>query len=149
MNVQIRNKTKHHELDAYFPLCEDYLHKTLKLLQKEGDYVISLTLVGPVSIHRLNRDYRGIDRITDVISFAINDLDEGFAIPEEEIDLGDIFINVNRVKSQARDYGHSEKREFLFLFVHGLLHCLGYDHQTPEQEEEMFSLQKQILGDLR
>ncbi|MBR2801955.1 MAG: rRNA maturation RNase YbeY [Erysipelotrichaceae bacterium] len=149
MNVQIRNKTRHHELDEYFPLCEEYLRKTLQLLQKKEDYVISLTLVGPVSIHRLNRDYRGIDRVTDVISFAINDLDEGFAIPEEEIDLGDIFINVNRVHTQARDYGHSVKREFLFLFVHGLLHCLGYDHQTPEQEEEMFSLQKQILGDLR
>ena len=98
-------------------------------------------------MHRLNREYRGIDATTDVLSFAINDGEE-FELPEEvEYELGDIFINVDRVKSQAAAYGHSEKREFLFLFIHGVLHCLGYDHMTKEQEDEMFGLQHKILGD--
>ncbi|MBR6260206.1 MAG: rRNA maturation RNase YbeY, partial [Erysipelotrichaceae bacterium] len=68
---------------------------------------------------------------------------------EDCIELGDIFINRQRVFSQAKEYGHSVKREFVFLFVHGLLHLLGYDHMNKEDEEKMFSLQRQIVGDLK
>ena len=64
-------------------------------------------------------------------------------------ELGDIFINRDRVLSQAKDYGHSVEREFIFLFVHGLLHLLGYDHNTPEEEKKMFSIQKKIVGKLK
>ena len=136
------------DYEIYYPLIEEYYLKTLKVLKLKDEYELSLVLVGPVSIRRINRDYRNIDRVTDVISFALRDNDEGF---EEiyPIELGDIFININRVKSQALEYGHSEKREFVFLFVHGLLHLLGYDHMTKKDEEVMFGIQKKIVGDLR
>ena len=87
--------------------------------------------------------YRGIDRPTDVITFAAME-GEVFGM-EEEIELGDIFINVDAVVDQAKEYGHSQRREIGFLFVHGLLHCFGYDHMTEEDEKEMTALQKQIL----
>ncbi|MEE1332995.1 MAG: rRNA maturation RNase YbeY, partial [Erysipelotrichaceae bacterium] len=104
---------------------------------------ISVTFVRSASIHKINRDYRGIDRPTDVISFAINDSPD--LIDDGEKDLGDLFININYARRQAKEYGHSLKREVCFLFTHGLLHCLGYDHMKPEDEKVMFALQEKIL----
>ncbi len=145
--LNIVNRTKYHDLEAFYPLLEEYYQKTLKVLQKEEVYDLSVILCGPISIRRINREYRGIDRITDVISFALLDGGEEYCY-EDAIELGDIFINRNRVFSQAEEYGHSVKREFVFLFVHGLLHLLGYDHMNEEDEKVMFDLQKQIVGRL-
>ena len=146
--LNIVNRTKYDDFRSLYPLLEQYLKKTLKLLEIEDNYVLSLIICGPITIKRINRDYRNIDRITDVISFAL--LDSGKEqIYEDEIELGDIFINRDRVLSQAKDYGHSVEREFIFLFVHGLLHLLGYDHNTPEEEKKMSSIQKKIVGKLK
>ena len=93
----------------------------------------------------MNRDYRGVDRITDVISFAFEDTGE--ILYNEIRMLGDIYICIPQMKRQAESYGHSEKRELSFLAVHGLLHLLGYDHMTEEDEKEMFSLQELILSE--
>lgn len=146
--VNIVNKTKYSDFKSYYSLIEEYYLKTLKVLRLKDNYVLSLIICGPRTIRNINRDYRGIDRETDVISFALLDSDETVEY-EQEIELGDIFINRNRVISQAEEYGHSEKREFVFLFVHGLLHLLGYDHMNKEDEKKMFSLQKKIIGDLK
>ena len=100
---------------------------------------------GGSTLASINRDYRGIDRPTDVISFAANDESTGMESEEELNDLGDLFINIDYAKKQAREYGHSLRRETAFLFTHGLLHCLGYDHMNEFQEKEMFALQKSIL----
>ena len=145
--INIINKTRHKDLEIYYPFIEEYYRKLLKILGREDVYDLSVILVGPVTIHRINRDYRNIDRVTDVISFASLD-SEDFDMGERT-ELGDIFINRNRVFSQAEEYGHSVKREFLFLIVHGMLHLFGYDHMTEEEEKEMFALQKEVLGDLR
>lgn len=142
--INIVNKTHYKDLEQYYPLLEKAYKKTLKVLGKEDIYDLSLILVGPISIRRINRDYRDRDAVTDVISFA--SLDSFDYQMEDRIELGDIFINRNRVYSQASEYGHSPEREFSFLFVHGLLHLFGYDHMTKEEEEVMFSLQKKILG---
>lgn len=146
--VNIVNKSKYNDFKEYYPLIDKYYKKTLKVLKLEDKYVLSLIITGPIAIKRINRDYRNIDKVTDVISFALLDDGEG-QIDEGIIELGDIFINRNRVISQAIEYGHSEKREFVFLFVHGLLHLLGYDHMNPKDEKEMFSIQKKIVGDLK
>ncbi|MCF0114831.1 MAG: rRNA maturation RNase YbeY, partial [Erysipelotrichaceae bacterium] len=107
---------------------------------------LSVIFVRSRTIHTINRDYRGIDRPTDVISFALLDEEDVYDFPEEEmIELGEIFINIDYAKKQAKEYGHSYEREICFLFTHGLLHCLGYDHMNEEDEKEMFSLQKEIL----
>ena len=148
MMVNIINRTKYNDFEEYYPLIERYYKKTLKVLELEDNYATSLIICGPVSIRRINREYRNIDKATDVISFALLD-DEETVEYEDDIELGDIFINRNRVISQAEEYGHSVKREFVFLFVHGLLHLFGYDHMNKEDEKIMFGLQKKIVGDLR
>ena len=146
--LNIINQTKYNDLKVYYPLLEEYYRKTLDLLEIEDHYALSLILCGPITIKRINRDYRNKDAVTDVISFALLD-DEEVVEDDDLIELGDIFINRRRVFSQAEEYGHSVKREFVFLFVHGLLHLLGYDHMNKEDEEKMFALQRKIVGDLK
>lgn len=146
--LNVVNKTKYNDFKRFYPLLEQYYQKTLKALKLEDKYVLSLIIVGPRTIKKINSDYRNIDRETDVISFALLDSGEDMEF-DGVIELGDIFINRNRVLSQAKEYGHSTKREFVFLFVHGLLHLLGYDHMKHEDEKKMFALQKKIIGDLK
>lgn len=146
--VNIINKSKYNDFKSYYPLIEEYYTKTLKVLKLKDNYAVSLIITGPITIRKINREYRNIDKVTDVISFALLDNEETVEY-EDEIELGDIFINRNRVISQAKEYGHSKKREFVFLFVHGLLHLLGYDHMNKEDEKKMFALQKKIVGDLK
>lgn len=143
MEITLINRTNE-SIDTYKKLFNQIATSAEKTLKLPKDYEISVTFVRSQTIHKINRDYRGIDRPTDVISFAIRDNEEDF-IPDEEKDLGDIFINVHYCKKQAKEYGHSYKREMGFLFTHGLLHCLGYDHMNPKDEKVMFSLQDKIL----
>lgn len=102
----------------------------------------SILFVDDATIKKINLENRGIDRVTDVISFALEDGEEPFLSYRV---LGDIYISIPKMKEQAKEYGHSEKRELSFLVVHGLLHLLGYDHIEKEEEEIMFSLQEKIL----
>ncbi|WP_400164185.1 rRNA maturation RNase YbeY [Brevibacillus sp. TJ4] len=120
----------------------------------EGEVVV--TLVNNERIHELNRDYRGVDRPTDVLSFAMNESGEGemdIYIDESELAdypnmLGDIIISLPKAQEQAEEYGHSLERELGFLAVHGFLHLLGYDHGTAEEEKEMFSRQEEVLAQI-
>ncbi len=111
------------------------------------NYVLSLILVDDVQIHEINKQYRQIDSPTDVISFASLE-GEQFVHEQEEVELGDVFISIETMKRQANEYGHSEEREFTFLFTHGLLHLLGYDHIEEKDEKIMFSLQNEILDEI-
>ena len=96
-------------------------------------------------IHKLNKEYRNIDRETDVITFALEDYKD---IEYDDFRLlGDIYISVPKAHSQALEYGHSFLREICFLSVHGFLHLLGYDHMEKEDEKEMFSRQELILDE--
>ncbi|EPY08858.1 hypothetical protein PAALTS15_02772 [Paenibacillus alvei TS-15] len=121
---------------------------------QEGE--VALTFVDNEQIHELNREYREIDRPTDVLSFALNEsveeeLDILYEIEDEqELDemndlLGDIIISTERAKEQADEYGHSLEREIGFLFVHGFLHLLGYDHQDEPSERIMMDKQEAVL----
>lgn len=123
------------------------IEQALKTLGIEDDVEVSCVLVDDERIHEINREYRHIDRSTDVISFAMEDNDQ-FYVEGMPRTLGDIFISVDHAKKQAEEYGHSLRREMCFLFTHGILHLLGYDHMTDEQEKEMFDLQDEILGAL-
>ena len=123
------------------------IEQALKTLGIEDDVEVSCVLVDDERIHEINREYRHIDRSTDVISFAMEDNDQ-FYVEGMPRTLGDIFISVDHAKKQAEEYGHSLRREMCFLFTHGILHLLGYDHMTDEQEKEMFGLQDEILGAL-
>ena len=140
MKIGLFNETEEN-LDENFKIVLKVLKKGLKILNiKKVEF--NVVVVNKDYIHELNKNYRDKDMETDVISFALED-DKTFN-PEERV-LGDIYISIDRVHSQARDYGHSEIRELCFLAVHGMLHLLGYDHMTKEEEQEMFSLQDKIL----
>ena len=120
---------------------------TLALCGRERDGEISLMLTDDAGIQLLNREYRGKDTPTDVLSFAMEEGETLLQDPTLPELLGDIVINTDRTALQAEQLGHSYRRELVFLFLHGLLHLLGYDHeQGPEQEREMFSLQDQLIG---
>ena len=127
----------------------DYLNEvinhTLEVMDAK-ESIFTIIFVTPEEIHGLNKQYRGVDRVTDVISFALEDAHD-VSLTDVRV-LGDIYICIDRMKEQAIEYGHSETRELSFLTVHGLLHLLGYDHQTKEDEEVMFGLQRKILSDL-
>lgn len=111
---------------------------------------VSITFVNNERIQEINREYRDKDKPTDVISFALEEMGEGeIEIFGEEMPrvLGDIIISVPRTVEQAEEYGHSFMRELGFLTVHGFLHLLGYDHETVEDEKQMFTRQKDILDE--
>lgn len=126
--------------------------KTVKKVLKHGleklnidEAVFNVIIVDNDYIHKLNKEYRNIDRETDVITFALED-DKTFN-PEIRI-LGDVYISIDKAKSQSEEYGHSLLRELSFLAVHGMLHLLGYDHMKKEEEEVMFKLQEEILDEM-
>ena len=109
---------------------------------------LSITLTDDKQIHELNKKYRGIDRPTDVLSFAFQESDEPKILNAEIETLGDIIISIERAKLQAADFGHSFLREIIFLEVHGLLHLLGYDHMEESDRIEMETEQKFIMEKL-
>ena len=122
-------------LDGYVK----YLVKKLELEKCEFNIII----VDNEKIHEINREYRGVDRETDVISFAMED---NMDIKYEDFRLlGDIYISIDKCYLQAEEYGHSREREICFLATHGILHLLGYDHMEEKEEEEMFKLQEELL----
>jgi len=143
-NVEIFNETNEEvkDLEIFKPLLE-FARKKENLEDTELEF--SVIIVDNKRIHEINKEYRGIDRPTDVISFALED--------NEEIEfdhyrvLGDIYISIDKVREQAQAYGHSEKRELAFLTIHGFLHLLGYDHMEPEDEKVMFGKQEEILNE--
>ena len=122
---------------------------------------VNLTLVDNDCIHEINREYRQIDRPTDVLSFPMQTyeapadfshaedcVEDNFNPDTGELLLGDIILSVDKVREQAAAYGHSEKREFAFLILHSMLHLFGYDHETEQEREAMEARQRSILDDL-
>lgn len=142
--------------DEHDYISEEQMKQLSELLQfaaeklEVGDADLSLSFVDNPTIHEINLEYRGKDRPTDVISFALEETgDDEILIVGEDVPrvLGDIIVSVPMAKEQAQDYGHSVERELGFLVVHGLLHLLGYDHMNEEDEKEMFTLQDDILNE--
>ena len=119
--------------------------ETLKYEDFAGEAEISVTLCAPAYIRSLNAEYRHMDSETDVLSFPIFDREEEDPVIGECIPLGDIVMNLDRAASQAKELGHSFLHEVGFLTVHSMLHLLGYDHEQPEEEEEMCDRQRKIM----
>ncbi len=123
-------------------VLDDYIKYVCNKLELEK-CEFNIIIIDNKKIHEINKEYRNIDRETDVISFALED--------EMDIEyddfrlLGDIYISIDKAISQAEEYGHSLLREICFLATHGILHLLGYDHMKPDDEEKMFSLQNELL----
>lgn len=139
--------------EEYQKLVEDVVSFASEYLHYPENRECCISFVSSERIREINRDFRNIDKVTDVISFALDDEEEdmdpikNFMASDENFvtSIGDIIISVDRAKEQAEEYGHSLERELGFLALHGFLHLNGYDHQTEEEEEEMTGLQTEIL----
>ncbi|WP_276881301.1 rRNA maturation RNase YbeY [Anaerococcus tetradius] len=144
MHLLIENDTNEKiEMDAD-------LEKTIgEVLKTEGlgdNYEVSITFVDREEIQRLNKEFRNIDRQTDVLSFP---LDDDMNLPGEDIMLGDIVICMDVAKDQAREFGHSLRREIMYLTCHSTLHLLGYDHMEEDDKRKMRAREKEIMRNLR
>ena len=147
--MELDFNSKFPEFDHYEETYLELMKITFSQLKIKCDPIVSLTFVDNKYIHKINKKYRHIDRPTDVISFAFLDAEDSYdkiLFSPGPVVLGDIYISLEKAKEQAEEYQHSLDRELCFLFVHGLLHLLGYDHMTNEEEKEMFALQDQILS---
>lgn len=131
------------DLDLYMDKLYGLLEFALKR-EKLENVEFNIIFVDINKIHEINKTYRGIDRPTDVISFALED---NMEIKLDHRLLGDIYICLEKAHEQAIEYNHSYLRELSFLMIHGLLHLLGYDHMEPEEEKIMFSKQEDILNE--
>ncbi len=151
MELEFENRLEE-TYDQYEEKFQKIMGVAFDLLSIKDNYEVDVSLVDEETIHQINLEYRKVDRVTDVISFAFNDdkseegLIKGEGIPKI---LGEIFICIPRALAQAKEIGNSEEREICFLFCHGLLHLLGYDHMKKEDEEIMFPLQDKILDQVK
>ncbi|AYF92530.1 rRNA maturation RNase YbeY [Apilactobacillus bombintestini] len=155
MDLEIYDKTVKGVDQEHISLVNDVLQFASKYLKLKDNTEMSVTFVNNDKIREINKKYRGVDRATDVISFAIEDNDEddfplimddemASEIPEN---IGDIFVSIDKVGEQAEFLNHSYERELGFLVVHGFLHLNGYDHMKPEDEAVMFPLQRKIMDE--
>lgn len=144
MNIFYDNRQDEIEItEEMTSLIEKSVDAVLEVLELDKDVEVSVSFVSDDEIRELNRDYRNVDRTTDVLSFPIDD--------EFEINsriLGDVVINTRKVIEQAKEYEHSNERELSYLTVHSILHLLGYDHIEESDKEEMRSVEKQVMKKL-
>lgn len=141
-NIGIFNETKEEikELEVIKELLEFSVTK-----ENLDNVEFNVIIVDNEKIHELNKSYRFIDRPTDVITFALED-NKDFVLEGNRV-LGDIYISIDKVREQSKEYGHSFIRELSFLSIHGFLHLLGYDHMNEKDEKEMFNRQELILNE--
>ncbi|KUO73830.1 MAG: rRNA maturation RNase YbeY [Clostridia bacterium BRH_c25] len=154
MSVLIDNRQEKIKVDeALEALVVQVVDKVLSFEECGEEYEVSISFVNNEEIRSLNKEYRGIDKETDVLSFPMVDFteaeleedDEDVEYIDEEIALGDIVISMEKALEQSEEYGHSFDRELAFLLVHGILHLLGYDHEDGASEGEVFEKQEEIL----
>lgn len=130
-------------------LLNKAVREAIRLSDGSEEAEVSLMLVDDRRIHALNKEYRGVDRPTDVLSFALQEETEeeaAFGFEFEDEMLGDIIISVERARMQAEEYGHSLEREIAYLAVHGTLHLLGYDHEAELDKEEMRRKEEEVMA---
>ncbi len=158
MSIIIENEYRGEILSDYEVIIREIVEASLDYEGCPYECQVSVTLVDNDTIHEVNREYRDIDRPTDVLSFPGLEYEEpgtfdwleeegvGCFDPESgELLLGDIMISMDKVKEQAEEYGHSQRREFAFLIAHSMLHLMGYDHMVPDEREVMEKKQEEIL----
>lgn len=141
--IEVFNQTE--EKIEELEIVEKVLYSALDK-EKLDNTSFNLIIVDNSYIHNLNKDYRGIDRETDVITFALED-EKSLVLPTDDRVLGDIYISIDKARVQAEEYGHSLLRELSFLAVHGFYHLLGYDHMSEDDEKIMFDKQEEVLSE--
>ncbi len=146
MNIELDNRQDKMEIEEeLMKKLESVMEKCLEYEGWNSDYEVSMVFVDNDQIRELNRDFRDIDRATDVLSFPL--VEEGESQLEEKL-LGDIVISLERALEQSREYAHSFEREMAFLVCHSMFHLMGYDHDTEENTRVMRSKEEDVLGKL-
>ena len=151
MNIFITNRQEAHDINL--SQARQFAQAVLTALRAENACELSIAFVNDEEIHRLNREYRKIDRPTDVLSFAL--LEAQSPSPSMSADagaptiLGDVIISTETARRQADERGHSFERELSILLLHGILHLFGYDHETDEEAQRMEALEQQLLNEIR
>ena len=149
MIISMENAQDKIELGEYLEQrLQDGLNAVAKLHDLDDMTEVDITIVDDEEIHQLNRDYRGVDRPTDVLSFALDedDEDEPELLEGQLHLLGDIIISAETATRQAEEFGHGLEREIVYLAVHGLLHLLGYDHMVEEDKVIMRAKEEEALS---
>lgn len=138
------------ERESLSLLLNQAVQEAIRLSDGPEEAEVSIVLIDNERIHKLNLEYRGVDRPTDVLSFALQEeVEEEPDIDEDDDMLGDILISVERAREQAEEYGHSFERELIYLAVHGTLHLLGFDHEEEEDKQEMRSKEEEVMSKLK
>jgi len=149
MSIKIHYQNYYQKrLKSYKKRFDEIAKYTYEILGLKEKYELSVSIIDDQTIHEYNKQYRNIDRPTDVLSFAFQDDEDMILDSKLPTELGDILISYDTMVRQAKEYDHSEEREMCFLFTHGLLHLLGFDHMEKDEEIEMFNLQNVILEGL-
>ncbi len=151
MTVLIDNRTDWVLDDEFERLFNDVVLESLKFEDFDTQCEVSISIVDNSEIKNINKQFRHIDKETDVLSFPQLTFEEGEVADvneNDEIILGDIIISIEKAISQAEEYGHGLRREIAFLTAHSMLHLMGYDHMEPEERDIMFEKQEKILGNL-
>ncbi|NLD17419.1 MAG: rRNA maturation RNase YbeY [Tissierellia bacterium] len=143
MEIILSNETEEELKENYESIINIAINKVGEIMELKGDWEVSVSIVNPEEIRMLNSEYRGVDEITDVLSFP---LDFDVDVPMKM--LGDIVINLEKIKSQALEFNHSEERELSYLTVHSMLHLLGFDHIDEEDRVEMRKKENEIMEEL-
>lgn len=142
VNVILTIEDDNYSSKEFLEIINKSIEKTLEVMDLHSNYEVSVTLVDGKTIRELNREYRGVDKVTDVLSFP---LDFGSELDMPITPLGDVVINLEKIKEQAEEFGHSEMRELSYLTVHSLLHLLGFDHIADEDRKDMREKEKEIM----
>lgn len=142
VNVILTIEDDNYSSKEFLEIINKSIEKTLEVMDLNSNYEVSVTLVNGKTIRELNKEYRGVDKVTDVLSFP---LDFGSELDMPITPLGDVVINLEKIKEQAEEFGHSEMRELSYLTVHSLLHLLGFDHIADEDRKDMREKEKEIM----
>ena len=151
MNIFITNRQEAHDINL--SQARQFAQAVLTALRAEDACELSIAFVNDEEIHRLNREYRKIDRPTDVLSFALLEAQPPSPVTRADADaptiLGDVIISTETARRQADERGHSFEQELSILLLHGILHLFGYDHETDEEAQRMEALEQQLLNEIR
>ncbi|ADQ46283.1 protein of unknown function UPF0054 [Caldicellulosiruptor kronotskyensis 2002] len=151
MKIFIQNQQDKVDIDQHISkIIEESIVNTIKVFLEEENFEISVFIVDNSFIKELNRNYRNVNKETDVLSFPIFEFKNGklledIVIMEDEIPLGDIVISIEKAAQQAKEFGHSLEREIAYLTVHSVLHLLGFDHIEEDDRKVMREYEEQIL----
>ncbi len=150
MNILFENETNYNFDEIKMDIFNNVINETLRYENFPTSVEVSITIVTNSEIQKINSKFRNIDKPTDVLSFPLIDFtnENPSELSEKITMLGDIVISIEKAVSQAQEYGHSIDRELGFLTAHSMLHLLGYDHMTADEEKIMFTKQKEILNNI-